>query len=141
MICSTAVAAAPGGSPAVHRGWLEAASGRQLPGRHPGPATPPRGHRCRCVRAEDDEVQPKGYGSHRRGFATISGPAIVEAIILWAFRTFSDVPAGSRQLNRHLVLHGRSTGFGTAENSVRLFFAFDVLAAVIAEAEERSTEP
>jgi hypothetical protein len=85
---------------------------------------------------------PKDAVATAAAVAKISGPAIVEAItILWAFRTFSDVPAGSRQLNRHLVLHGRSTGFGTAENSVKLFFAFDVLAAVIAEAEERSTEP
>jgi hypothetical protein len=83
------------------------------------------------------KTSPKDAVATAATVATIGGPAIVEAVtILWASRTFSDVPAGSRQLNRHLVLHGRSTGFGTAENSIKLLFAFDVLAAVIREAQQ-----
>lgn len=60
------------------------------------------------------------------------GDSIVETVtILWASRKFSAVPSSSRQLNRHLVLHGRSTGYGTEENSVKLLFAFDQLAHLI----------
>lgn len=82
-------------------------------------------------------TSPKEAVKTAAAVATVTGPSIVEAVtILWAYRTFSDVPAGTRQLNRHLVLHGRSTGFGTAENSVKTLFAFDLLAAVIREAEE-----
>lgn len=60
------------------------------------------------------------------------GDSIVETVtILWANRKFSAVPTSSRQLNRHLILHGRSTGYGTEENSVKLLFAFDQLAHLV----------
>lgn len=51
----------------------------------------------------------------------IMGQAMVEAVgVLWE--------------NRHFILHGRSTGYATEENSVKVLFALDLLASVIEEA-------
>ncbi len=51
------------------------------------------------------------------------GPALVQTVsLLWDHRDFTLVSPTSRQINRHLVLHGRSTGYGTEENSVKVLF-------------------
>jgi len=64
------------------------------------------------------------------------GGAIVDAATkLWTRYEFDEVRASGRQLNRHLILHGRSTGYGTEENSTKLLFAFDLLASLVEQAE------
>lgn len=61
------------------------------------------------------------------------GPALVQTVtMLWDHRDFSVIAPTSRQINRHLVLHGRSTGYGTEENSIKVLFALDLLASVLA---------
>jgi hypothetical protein len=45
-----------------------------------------------------------------------------------------------RRLNRHLILHGRSTGWGTEANSTKVLFAFDLLATVVQRAEDERTK-
>lgn len=51
--------------------------------------------------------------------------------LLWRHVDFGVLSRKSRQLNRHSILHGRSTRYGTAENSARVVFALDHAAAVI----------
>jgi hypothetical protein len=72
----------------------------------------------------------------------IMGQAMVEAVgVLWENRAFEDY--SPRALNRHFILHGRSTGYATEENSVKVLFALDLLASVIQEARrhpERATQ-
>lgn len=61
-----------------------------------------------------------------------TGPAMADTVTaLYARHEFSAVASGSRQLNRHLILHGRSTGYGTEENSVKVLLALDTLAYFI----------
>lgn len=53
-----------------------------------------------------------------------TGPALADTVTaLYARHDFSAVASGSRQLNRHLILHGRSTGYGTEDNSVKVLLA------------------
>jgi len=72
----------------------------------------------------------------------IMGQAMVQAVgVLWENRAFEDY--SPRALNRHFILHGRSTGYATEENSVKVLFALDLLASVIDEARlhpERGTQ-
>ena len=64
------------------------------------------------------------------------GDAVVEAATkLWTRREFDQVRVSGRQLNRHVILHGRSTGYGTEENSTKLLFAFDLLASLVEQAD------
>ena len=44
------------------------------------------------------------------------------------------MPPGSRPLNRQLILHGRSTGYDTEENSAKVLFALDLLASLVEDA-------
>lgn len=44
---------------------------------------------------------------------------------------FDEVPPRSRKLRPHVVMHGRSTGYGTAENSAKVLFALDLLASLV----------
>jgi len=65
----------------------------------------------------------------------LMGEAIVDAATkLWTRYEFDQVRASGPQLNRHLILHGRSTGYGTEENSTKLLFAFDLLASLVEQA-------
>lgn len=62
----------------------------------------------------------------------VMGQAMVEAVgVLWENRAFDAF--SPRALNRHFILHGRSTGYATEENSVKVLFALDLLASVIEE--------
>ena len=73
------------------------------------------------------------------GLTVVAGDAMVETVtVLWAYQDFSAIAAGSRRLNRHLVLHGRSTGYGTGENAVKVLFALDQLASMVRRAEGAS---
>lgn len=63
----------------------------------------------------------------------IMGHAMVDAVgVLWENRDFDQY--SPRALNRHFILHGRSTGYATEENGVKVLFALDLLASVIKEA-------
>jgi len=87
-------------------------------------------------------TNPKSAVQTATASATVIGPAMAEAVtVLWARRTFSEVPAGTRQLNRHLILHGRSTGYGTCENSVKVVFALDLLASLVEDSERGAEAP
>ena len=67
----------------------------------------------------------------------VMGDAIVSAVtMLWDSEGF-DGPPGGRALNRHRILHGRSTGFGSEANSTRLLYTFDLLASLVEQAERR----
>jgi hypothetical protein len=72
----------------------------------------------------------------------IMGHAMVDAVgVLWDSRDFDQY--SPRALNRHFILHGRSTGYATEENGVKVLFALDLLASVIKEARmhpERATQ-
>lgn len=92
---------------------------------------------------------PTSYGGPRHVITTASntydpimGQAMVEAVgVLWESRRFEEY--SPRALNRHFILHGRSTRYATEENSVKVLFALDLLASVIQEARkhpERATE-
>ncbi len=59
---------------------------------------------------------------------------------LYTDHTFSPIASGTRQLNRHLVMHGRSTGYGTEENSVKVLLALDTLAYFIEERDRLARE-
>lgn len=64
------------------------------------------------------------------------GDALVQAATrLWTPHDFDQVRPSGRRLNRHLILHGRSTGYGTEENSTKLLFTFDLLASLVEQAE------
>jgi len=91
------------------------------------------------------DTNPKGVIKNAVAtYDAVMGPAIVEAVtILWARQDFGVVAPGSRRLNRQLVLHGRSTGYATEENSAKVLFAFDLLASLVEDAKrhpERSRE-
>lgn len=63
----------------------------------------------------------------------LMGQAMVEAVgVLWENRAFDQYRP--RALNRHFILHGRSTAYATEENSVKVLFALDLVASVIEEA-------
>lgn len=62
----------------------------------------------------------------------VVGPAAADVVtMLWSKQDFSAVATGTRQLNRHLIMHGRSTGYGTGENSTKVVFALDLLAWLV----------
>jgi hypothetical protein len=63
----------------------------------------------------------------------IMGQSMVDAVgVLWENRDFDQY--SPRALNRHFILHGRSTGYATEENGVKVLFALDLLSSVIKEA-------
>jgi hypothetical protein len=65
-------------------------------------------------------------------YDAVMGPAVAEVVtILWKRQSFDLLRAGSRSLNRQSILHGRSTGYGTAENSAKVLFALDLLASLV----------
>jgi hypothetical protein len=69
------------------------------------------------------------------------GPAMADIVTaLYTDHTFSPIASGTRQLNRHLVMHGRSTGYGTEENSVKVLLALDTLAYFIEERDRLARE-
>jgi hypothetical protein len=58
--------------------------------------------------------------------------AIVDtATFLYGDMDFSTARATSRRLNRHFVLHGRSTGYGTEANSAQVLFTLDQVHALV----------
>lgn len=66
-----------------------------------------------------------------------AGDAIVETVtLLWAHQDFAATSPTSRRLNRHLIMHGRSTGYGTAANAVKVLFALDQLASMVRRGSE-----
>jgi hypothetical protein len=70
----------------------------------------------------------------------LTGDALVETVtILYSDTDFSLTAAASRRLNRHSILHGRSVGYPTAANAVKVLFALDQLAATIERARSRRT--
>lgn len=65
------------------------------------------------------------------------GPALVEAITaLWKHQGFDQVEPGDRQLNRQLILHGRSVGYAREIHSVKLLFTLDLLAWLVEKLEK-----
>lgn len=68
-------------------------------------------------------------------YDSVTGPATAEVVtILWKRQPFDQLRPSSRTLNRPSILHGRSTGFGTAENSAKVLFALDLLASLVRDA-------
>jgi hypothetical protein len=68
-------------------------------------------------------------------YDAVMGPALAEVVtILWKRQPFDVLRPGSRGLNRQSILHGRSTGYGTAENSAKVLFALDLLASLVQDA-------
>jgi hypothetical protein len=66
------------------------------------------------------------------------GDALPDVVTrLWDSEGFLTLSPSDRRLNRPRILHGRSTGYGTAANSSRLLFTFDLLASLVAEAERK----
>jgi hypothetical protein len=69
--------------------------------------------------------------------SVITADALVETVgILFQETDFATTPATSRDLNRHMVLHGRSTGYGRGENAVKVLFALDQLASTVRHAKK-----
>jgi hypothetical protein len=67
--------------------------------------------------------------------------AIVDTVsFLWSRMEFAEEKPSSRRLNRHFILHGRSTGYGTEENSARVLFALDQLYSLVAARRESDAE-
>jgi hypothetical protein len=62
----------------------------------------------------------------------VNGAVVDTVTFLWSTMDFSTARSSSRQLNRHFVLHGRSTAYGTEENSARVLFALDQLHSLVA---------
>lgn len=86
-----------------------------------------------------DATSPKAaIETAAQTYDAVMGPAMVDTVtILWARQDFGPIANGSRRLNRHLILHGRSTGYASAENSAKVLFALDLLASVVEEARRR----
>ncbi len=64
--------------------------------------------------------------------ATGVGDSVLDTVtVLWTGRRFSATQLSDRALNRHLILHGHSTRYGTAVNSAKVLFALDQLAAMV----------
>jgi hypothetical protein len=57
------------------------------------------------------------------------------ATVLWQDIAFEETLPADRRLNRHLILHGRSTGWASQVNSARVLFAFDLVASLVKDAE------
>jgi len=76
-------------------------------------------------------TNPKALFASRVGqeeLREVLSDALLHALtLLWGDVDFVTVKPGSRVLNRHLVLHGRTIGYGTEANSLRVFFALDHL--------------
>lgn len=71
-------------------------------------------------------------------YDALMGDALVEVVTnLWDSEGFLDLSPADRRLNRQRLLHGRSTGYGTAVNSTKLFFTFDLLASLVEQAERQ----
>jgi hypothetical protein len=75
--------------------------------------------------------------SHASGF--FNGPDLVSVIsALWTEIDFATMNPRAHRLNRHAVMHGRSTRYGRAENSAKVVITLDLVAAVLeADAELR----
>jgi len=68
-------------------------------------------------------------------YDAVMGPAVAEVVtILWKRQDFDLLRPTSRLLNRQAILHGRSTGYGSAENSTKVLFALDLLASLVKDA-------
>lgn len=68
------------------------------------------------------------------------GPALVEAITaLWKHQHFDQVGPDDRQLNRQLILHGRSVGYAREIHSARLLFTLDLLAWLVERSEQHNS--
>jgi hypothetical protein len=66
------------------------------------------------------------------------GDALLDVVTrLWDSEGFLTLSPSDRRFNRPRILHGRSTGYGTAANSSRLLFTFDLLASLVGEAERK----
>ena len=71
-------------------------------------------------------------------YDALMGDALVEVVTkLWDSEGFAELNPADRRLNRPRILHGRSTGYGTAVNSTKLFFIFDLLASLVEQAERQ----
>ncbi|MGA2514841.1 MAG: hypothetical protein ABSG37_14705 [Candidatus Limnocylindrales bacterium] len=89
------------------------------------------------------EQGPKGHikGAVAR-YKSAEGEALVEAVtILWARTGFGQIARNSRELNRHVILHGRSTGYGTEVNSVKVLLAFDLLYSLVEAKRRKEVTP
>jgi hypothetical protein len=76
------------------------------------------------------------------GQEVFMGDYLVSTVtLLWEYVPFGSLASGDRRLNRHAVLHGRSTGYGSQVNSTKVLFAFDLLASVVKQAEEAKAKP
>jgi hypothetical protein len=65
--------------------------------------------------------------STREG-SDIFAEALLETLsAFWVRVEFDAVGPRSHLLNRHVILHGRSVGYGTESNSLRVFLALDNL--------------
>lgn len=90
-----------------------------------------------------DAFTPRSKATNPRGainlavesYDSVMGAAVAEVVtILWKYEPFDQLLPSSRALNRPSILHGRSTGFGTAENSAKVLFALDLLASLVRDA-------
>jgi hypothetical protein len=73
-------------------------------------------------------------------YDSLMGDAKVKVVTtLWDSEGFVELSPADRRLNRQRILHGRSTGYGTAVNSTKLLFTFDLLASLV-EQKQRQTK-
>ncbi len=87
-----------------------------------------------------EEFKPKSTDANPKDALAIASAIDIDTVIvdvaihLYGNIDFSTVQPTSRELNRHFVLHGRSTGYGTEYNSARVLFMLDQIhARVIAK--------
>jgi hypothetical protein len=71
---------------------------------------------------------------------SLEGAVVDTVSFLWSRMEFAEEKPSSRRLNRHFILHGRSTGYGTEENSARVLFALDQLYSLVAARRESDAE-
>lgn len=78
------------------------------------------------------------FGAHRDA----ADDAVVATVtLLWTPLEFTNFATNSRLLNRHVVLHGRSLGYGTAANSAQVLYALDHLHSLVKVAGATRAKP
>lgn len=71
-------------------------------------------------------------------YDALMGDTLVKMVTtLWDSEGFIELSPTDRRLNRPRILHGRSTGYGTAVNSTKLLFTFDLLASLVEQKERQ----
>jgi hypothetical protein len=77
-------------------------------------------------------VVATGVASHSSWDDALIDGLIEVLTVLYGTTDFSSARPRSRQLNRHLILHGRTVAYGTEANSLKLLLTLDHLVSEIA---------